>query len=140
MHSRFAQTGFTLPEILVVIAIVGVLATLAMVTFSSQAERAALDSSYATVLTALDSTRAKSMQGAGDGSVHHAVGVAADGRSITANGIAIPLSPDITVTEGAGKTITFERISGATTPLTLELSAGDGTTRTITITDHGYVY
>jgi prepilin-type N-terminal cleavage/methylation domain-containing protein len=143
MNTFSRQSGFTLVEILVVIALLGILAGMLLLSLGSASRESALDSSYATVITALESARNRAMQGAGDGSGGQTVTIAGDGRSIeTAGGADIPLSPSITIDQ-TGSAIEFDRISGEAnvgSPLVITLTDNAGNTRTVTVTPEGYVH
>lgn len=149
MKQSLNKNGFTLIEILIVISIMSVIITLAFLNLSNPIRKAALDNSYATVITAFESARNKSMQGVGNGSDGHSIIISADGKSIiNTNGIELPLSANVTINQH-NQEIKFKRISGIATdgvndlnnPLTFTIT--DNTTnetRTATITPEGYIY
>lgn len=140
-------TGFTLIEIMVVISLISILTLVAFTSVSGPTREAALDGSYASVITAFEAARNRAMQGVGDGASTHAVEVAGDGRSIIlsdgVNSAEIPLSHTVTLDQ-AGQTITFDRISGETnlgSDMTFTLTdTTTGLTRTATVTPAGYIY
>jgi len=139
MSTHSKQTGFTLIEILVVIGILGALASLGYISIGSSAKQVALDTSHATVITAFESARSNAMRGAGDGTGGQTVEISADGKSIITEATTLPLPIGITIDQ-AGNTLTFERISGeASNNVTYTLTNTDGQTRTVTITPEGYV-
>ena len=137
MKKTSSQFGFTLVEIIVVIAIVGLLAAMVLLTFGQAHREAALDSSYASVITALESARSRAMQGVGDGSGGQSVTISND-EITNAQGTTIQLSPNVSIQQTG--TIEFERISGeASNPLVITLTDG-ANTRTATVTPEGYIY
>jgi prepilin-type N-terminal cleavage/methylation domain-containing protein len=139
MNTPLNTAGFTLIEVLIAISILGIIGSIGYLSLGSATKEAALNSSHATVITAIESARSNAMRGADERSVE----IGADGKSIIiGSGATVPLSPTVTITtDSATNTIEFNRISGAmtsvaTTTLTLTGSAG---TTTITITPEGYV-
>lgn len=139
MHINHTQHGFTLTEIIVTMAILSILATLTLVTFSTQTKKTALDNSYATVLTAFERTRSKAVNGVGGETTAHEVSVRADGTGVEIGTTHFAFSPGVTISDG-GTTVTFNRISGATTPHTFTLTDHSGQTKDVTITSTGYAY
>lgn len=132
------KTGFTLIEILVVISIAGILATTSFLALSAPTKEAAVNGSYATVITALEATRNRAMQGVGDSSTDHSVIISSDGKSITSNGNTVPFPPSITI-EPHNEIVSFERISGRSAAHTLTIKDGATDVETITISAEGYV-
>lgn len=139
MNYSLKKTGFTLIEMLIVISLVAIISTLAYVSVGGTIREAALDNSYATVITALESARNRAMQGVGDGSGGQTVTVSGDGRSVTTESTTVQLSPNVSILEN-GTSITFDRITGRTSATTFTIEDSNGENRTINITDQGYVY
>ena len=141
------KTGFTLVEMLVVLAVVGLLASAFFLTMHEPIREASVDATYASVISAFESVRARSMQGVGAGN---------SGIQITRNDVSIissnapddpiktvKLAPNIE-TNHDDSVIFFERISGATTGSdTIEIELRDVRTdtmlRVITVSPDGTV-
>jgi prepilin-type N-terminal cleavage/methylation domain-containing protein len=144
MSKYTLQSGFTLLEIIVVVGLIGVIALLFMSSFTDSVREASLDSTYASVITALESARSKSISGVGTET--HGVRI-----STTTIGVftgsdylnpyyTIELSPSISITN-TSETIVFERISGKSAAAeSVTLTDSQGNTRSINISSEGYVY
>ena len=143
-QNKFSTSGFTLIELLIVVAIIGLVSAMYLVSFNDPIKEASLDASYASVLTAIESARHKSVSGVGDSPF----GVTVDGNTISTFRVGdegqsihkIVLPASVTTTSDFSTT-TFQRISGQTGQSgELILTDTSGNTRTITITADGYVY
>jgi prepilin-type N-terminal cleavage/methylation domain-containing protein len=134
------SVGFCLTEMLVVITIISIVAATGIMVTGKATKEAALENSYASVVSAVESARTKAMQGVGDGSGTQSVSVSANGKELTTNTGSIELPPSVSITP-VSTVIDFERISGKTgVDTTLTLTSTGGDTETVTITTDGYVY
>lgn len=139
MKHQPKTSAFTLIEILIVISIIGIVASLGFLTFSESTKELALDNSYATVLTALESARNNAMRGAGDGASGQTITISNDGKSIITDTVTLPLYSGVTINQ-TGNSFVFERISGKiSNETTFILTNSNGQTKTITINQNGYV-
>ena len=148
MKIRFAQ-AFTLLEILIVVAIAGIIALIAFGAFTSFNRTAAVNSAVQIAISALEEARTKTLASQNQ-SVY---GVHFDTESVTVfvGNTYDPFSPDnrvrtfptpVTVTNislnGGGSDVVFKRLSGVTDQFgSIDLSSASSMVRTVTIDKTG---
>lgn len=127
-----------------VVAIVGILASVMMVGFGGTQRQAVLDANYATVFSALETARSNASQGVG--TEPHGVYIEEDavtlfeGTSYTGAGERIPLS-SLTETNHTGTTIVFDRITGETAAdQTVTVThTTSGNSKSVTVSTYGRI-
>lgn len=132
--------------------VIAIIVSIGMMTFAEPMRTASLEASHASVLTAIESARHKSVSGVGG--VPYGVRIE-DGRietfqtNATSTAIkSLTLPPHLSLVDADDgmplvAEVTFQRISGATGGSGYVLQLVDTTTgesRTVTITEDGYVY
>jgi prepilin-type N-terminal cleavage/methylation domain-containing protein len=148
VRDHTSSAGVTLVEFLTVIAIIGIVAALPLMTMLRERHRATLEEGQATVLQVLNTTRSRALAGvAGETADGHVACIRTNTVEVfsatectgdcssCSGGTVYPLPPGITADEAR---VHFSRLRGASTDTTLNVS-GFGETRTITVSDHGFV-
>lgn len=144
------RPGFTLIEILVVIAIIGILATISSLSFSSFRERQIIQSSTEEVLTVFSKARNQTLSSLN--SLNYGVHVSSGAVTLFSGGsyvsgtssnevIVLDSSVSISSNLSGGVTdVVFDKLTGATSQSgTLTLSTSSGLQKIITITATGIV-
>jgi len=136
--------GFSFIEFMIVIGVLGLMATVSLVGVRSTSQRTTLENAQASILDALGKARSQAVTGAG--TTHH--GVHIEGNKIIsfegASYIAgtgteedLPNSISINTTED---TIIFSRLTGQTNiQASITISNQSGDTLTITVTEDGNI-
>ncbi len=137
------KKGFSLIEVLVVIAIISIIATVVILNFGQTRNQALLEDGQASIISALELARSRAASGVGE--ARHGVRIEADRIIIFEEGNpdeeTISLSPALSIGAGSWGEIFFDRIS-AKTDLTdektiiIEHSSGQ---ETITISEQGVI-
>lgn len=153
MNSRQTNQGFTIIEILIVVAIVALTVTIVSVSFYKLNSSQALDKGATLVVSTLDEARALTLSSKGDSQY----GVYLEDSQITTfkgttysasdpDNIVTSINPliglrDITLS-GGGTSVVFKRLTGNTDEVgTMEvfLRASPDTFRTVTVSSTGIV-
>jgi len=145
--NNYCKKGFTLVEILIVIAIFGIVGSAASVMFNGTRNRVSLEDAQASVINALE--RARSRAATGVGTEDH--GVCIDGNKLIAfEGNSCPspttdnstdLAPNISVTNSPAVPVIFNRLSAtssADTTFTIENTI-TGSTTIVIVTKDGII-
>jgi len=141
IQTRNFIKGFTLIEMLIVIAIIGIIAGIQLTSFGDSRQGAELESSQAVVLHALETARQRAVFGVGDTS--HGVQVNPQEVILFEDdpltGTVFPLSPN-TLTDQSGTDIIFDRISGDT-PLgeIITITHDNGDSETVEVYQDGFI-
>lgn len=152
--SKLKASGFTLIEVLVSVAIVGLIATISVASFSTFEKKEALETDTGKVLALLAEARTQTLS-AKDGAyfgVHFEAtrAVLFKGGTYSAGSAdnqAHPFDDEVTLASttlsGGGSEVIFKRLTGATSQsgtITLASVRDAGTTRIITIAGTGVAY
>jgi prepilin-type N-terminal cleavage/methylation domain-containing protein len=139
---RQLSLGFTLVEMLIVISIIGFVASIPLIAFRVSNEHLSVLSGQATVIQALETARNKASSGVAN--VKHGVHIEHDrvilfqGDSYTGQGITSFLPPYIS-TDLSGTDIVFSRIAGTTTDQTIVISDQSGNATTVIVKNNGFI-
>ena len=142
--SQKTKFGFSLIEIMVVIGIFAVIATIASLNLSEKKKRTILEQAQATVVQAFEEARSKAATGFGE--ENHGIYVEQtkitvfEGDSYAAGiGNEMPL-PSSVLTDQTNMTVIFERISAEPdTDGTIVITHTNGETKTIILTEDGKI-
>ncbi len=142
------QKGFTLIEMLVVIAVIGIIALVVMPSFSTMRQRAVLKSATSDVLSALDKARSQTLASVNSseygvhfqsdkvvifkGTVYSAVD--ANNENIL---IASPATISTITLSGGGSDVYFNRLTGAPNKTGTVVVSVSSVTKTVTINATG---
>ncbi|PJE73422.1 MAG: hypothetical protein COV02_02820 [Candidatus Terrybacteria bacterium CG10_big_fil_rev_8_21_14_0_10_41_10] len=153
VKSQRSGNGFSLMEVIVVIAIVGVITTFAGVSFSAFRNAKLLDSTAQDILSLINTARVKSISS--ENASRYGVHFEADravlfaGNSFvepSASNMELNLSPSVEISEvslfGEGADVVFERITGETGnygSVTVRISSDASKTKIIEIRSAGSV-
>jgi len=128
---------------LVVIAVIGVLASIQLASWGDSRQKAELESSQAVVFHALESAREKAVFGVSG--TKHGVRINSDevivfeGDTFTGSGTVFPISPQ-TSTDHSGTDIIFNRISGdASSGETITITHDNGDLEVIKMHENGFI-
>ncbi len=150
MYTALKQRGVTIAEIVIIIAIIGLLTTVIALPFSTFRQRQALQNSTNAVVAALNEARTRTLAAVGNTyysvrieSAQVIVFVGSTYSSSTSTNEQIAIETPVTVSwslQGGGSSITFDRLTGTTSQYgTLTLSLPNGSTKTVTVSSLGTI-
>ena len=136
------KKGFSLVEIIMVMAVIGIVVAIVVVNFGQTRNQTLLEEGQASIINALEIARNRAASGVGD--TNHGVRIEPDkvivfeGDSYTGTGQETLLSP--LSTDHIDSEITFERIRAIPNgPITINITHGSGLTESVTLNEKGVI-
>jgi len=147
------QDGFTVIELLTVLAIMGILITIVLTSFSQLNKSQALQKSARTVAAIINQARADTLSSKNDSEygVHFETSQVVEFKgttysNVSPNNIYLPINPLVTLSNisiaGGGSEVTVVRLTGEASTsavITLSLVSATTSTRVITVSGTGIV-